>query len=261
MNSRSTLPFSSEELLDAMVKLSKSLIFGDERPKGDTPLIAAINRWRDEKRFDTPMEAQNVLKDLLGRMVAQKDEQIQVIMQKWHTFVDSIRVCSFCAAPDIASAWDLYADNHRGMAICIDPDVDNGLEQAQPIHYSLERPQITALKEQISHLLYNTPLQPQQRFAKNLLQKPTFLSEEKEWRVLLARNNSFKTAGDGERDEKMLAPGSIKAVYLGVNCDEKIRDAAVTATGLMRPPVKIYQQFIAKSSYKFEPQPIVTAIL
>ena len=70
INGRMTLSFSTKELLDSTVKNATAMIFAENRPQGETPLIAAINRWRDEQRFDTPDEAVHVLRDLLGKMVA-----------------------------------------------------------------------------------------------------------------------------------------------------------------------------------------------
>lgn len=256
MNGKCAIPFSSKELLDATVKLSTSLIFSDEKPKGETPLMTAINRWRDEGRFNSPQEAENVLKDLLGRMVSQKEEQLHASLQKWQMFVESVRTCCFCASPDLPLAWEKFADQHKGIAISVIPDAENGLEQVQPVQYTSERPQLTTLKEQINQLLYNLAVNPNQRFPKNLLSKPSFLSEEREWRALMPKNASFRKTDDPCRDEKMLTKGSIRAIYLGLNSDEATRNAVKAACSNMEKHPKLYQIMIAKNQFKLEAAPI-----
>ena len=257
MNGKCAIPFSSQELLEATVKLSTALIFNDDRPQGDTPLMTAINRWRDEERFNSPQEAESVLKDLLSRMVAQKEEQLHASLQKWQMFVESVRTCCFCASSDLPQAWEKFADNHRGIAISIAPDADNGLEQVQPVIYTNERPQLTTLKEQINQLLYNLAVNPNQRFPKNLLSKPSFLSEEREWRALVPRNGSFRKTDHPNRDERMLTPGSIRAVYLGIDCDESTRQSVKKACADMKKQPKLIQLNIAKNHFKFDATPVV----
>lgn len=252
MNGLCEIPFANNELLDATVKVASSLIFSDERAKGDTPLITAINRWRDEDRFETPQEAKAVLKDLLGKMVEQKEEQLHITLQKWQQFIESIRVCCFCNSANIATAWGQFADNHQGIAISIKPDEENGLNHAQPIHYNKERTQITTIKEQMGSLLYNHSNQPNQRFAKNILQKPDFLKNECEWRTLSPKDNSFRQSDIPDKDEKMLTPSSISAVYLGINCSDSTKKQALCAIKNITPTPKFFQCELSKNTYQIE---------
>ncbi|HEY7774539.1 MAG TPA: DUF2971 domain-containing protein [Marinagarivorans sp.] len=253
MNGRCGIAFSSKELLNATVKLATTLIFQDERPQGQTPLISAINRWRDERRFNSPEEARVVLQDLLAKMVAQKEEQVHASLQKWQLFVESVRTCCFSAAADILGNWDKYAEQHQGIAVSITPDSENGLDQMQAVKYTRVRPQLTTLKEQINQLLYNEAVNPSQRFPKNLLTKPEHLSDEREWRALVPKNVSFRKTHDSNRDEKALTPGSIKAVYFGIACDEAKRRAIMAVGKALETPPKFFQMTLAKEQFKLEP--------
>ena len=252
MNGKCGLAFNSSELLDATVKLATSLIFNPERPKGDTPLVAAINRWREEERFDSPQEAQAVLADLLGKMVEQREEQLLTTQAKWQAFAEAIRINCFCEYSDVLSAWERYADNHKGIAIALSPDDENGLEEAHAVHYDKVRPQLTTLKEQLSSLLYNTPMHITQRFSRNLLHKPTHLKQEHEWRVLSPKDASFRKHEGSRYDEKMLTPGAIRAIYLGLNCEEATAQACIHAAKEMSPTPKIYKMSLAADEYRLE---------
>ncbi len=252
MNGRCDIPFNNHELLDATVKVASSLIFSDDRAVGDTPLVSAINRWRDEERFETPQEAKVVLKDLLKKMVEQKEVELYSTLQKWQQFAESIRLCCFCSEPNIASAWTQFADNHQGIAISLAPDVDNGLDHAQPVKYSPERIQLTTIKEQMASLLYNHNSQAHQRFAKNLLHKPEHLKDECEWRALSPKDSSFRATQQANKEEKMLTPGSITAIYLGIHCSEASQKRLFTAINSLTPKPKTYQCMLGKSTYKIE---------
>ena len=253
MNGRFAIAFSSQELLNATVKLATTLIFQDERPQGKTPLMSAINRWRDESRFNSPGEAQVVLQDLLAKMVSQKEEQVHASLQKWQLFVESVRTCCFSAAADILGNWDRYAEQHQGVAVSIVPDSENGLDQVQAVQYTRVRPHLTTLKEQINQLLYNEAVNPNQRFPKNLLTKPEYLSHEREWRALVPKNASFRKTQDANRDEKALTPGSIKAVYFGIACEPAKRSALMAAGKGLDTPPKFFQMVLAKEQFKLEP--------
>ena len=256
INGRMTLSFSTKELLDSTVKNATAMIFAENRPQGETPLIAAINRWRDEQRFDTPDEAVHVLRDLLGKMVAQKEEHLHSVITKWQTFVESVRLCCFCDSSDNLAAWERYADNHQGIALSLIPDSDNGLEQVQKVHYSSERPQLTTLKEQMGQILYNTPSPITQRFAKHLLSKPSYLESEREWRALTPKNGHFQATDNPAISLRKLTPGTIRAVYLGAACDEASINAVSEKIKAISPKPKLYKMVPAKSQYKLEPEQI-----
>lgn len=256
INGRMTLSFSINELLDSTVKNATAMIFAESRPHGETPLITAINRWRDEQRFDTPDEALNVLRDLLGKMVAQKEEQLHSVITKWQTFVESVRICCFCESIDNLTAWERYADNHQGIAISLIPDSDNGLEQVQPVNYSNERPQLTTLKEQVGQILYNSASPITQRFAKHLLSKGSYLEKEREWRALTPKNGSFQATDNPAISLRKLTPGSIRAVYLGAACDENTVNAVNEKLQALSPRPKLFKMALSKSQYKLEPEQI-----
>lgn len=252
MNGLCEIPFSNNELLEATVKVATSLIFSDNKAVGDTPLIAAINRWRDEDRFESPQEAKTVLKDLLAKMVAQKEEQLHITIKKWQHFVESIRICCFCSSANNTSAWAQFGDNHQGIAISIEPNEENALSHAQPIKYHKERPQLTTIKEQMGSLLYNHNCQPNQRFVKNLLQKPDFLSAEQEWRALSPKDSSFKKTDTPDKDEKMLTPNSIYAIYFGINCSESTKKQALNLIKKFSQKPKCFQCELSKNTYNIE---------
>ena len=122
LSSRSGLNFDTHTLLDSTIKLASSMIFAPEQPKGDSPLINAIRRWREEERFGSAEEAHGVLRELLGKMVDYRQAQLEVAQAKWQEYVRQVRICAFCARPDNVTAWELFADNHRGVAIRFSPD-------------------------------------------------------------------------------------------------------------------------------------------
>ncbi|WP_053981584.1 DUF2971 domain-containing protein [Marinagarivorans algicola] len=252
MNGRYEMPFNNHELLDTTVKVASSLIFNNDRAIGDTPLISAINRWRDEKRFDTPEEAKAVLKGLLRKRVEQQEEQLYSTLQQWQQFAESIRVCCFCSEAHVASAWTQFADHHQGIAISLTPNAENELHHAQPVTYSPERIQLTTVKEQVADLLYNHNNQVHQRFTQNLLHKPKHLQAEREWRALTPRDSSFQKTAHPYQEEKVLAPGSIAALYLGVNCSESTKTHLLAIATHLIPTPKIYQCIIAKHTYQIE---------
>lgn len=242
MNNSCSMPFTGEELLARTIKIATSLIFNPEQPKGNTALLNAINRWRDSERFHSHEEAQTVLKDLLGKMIDQKEEQLKAAISKWQAFTTAIRVCCFCADYNNPMAWDLYGEHHQGIVIGIVPNSENGLLSAHPINYSNKRPQLSNIKEQLGSLIYNTPANINQRFSKNLLQKPDFLKNDQEWRVLSPRDSSFRSLPDiPYSDEKALPPGSIKSVYFGINTPRATEDACIKAVNALSPRPKIYK--------------------
>lgn len=256
MNGRYLLPFSGSELLNAAVKVSCSLIFSELKATGDTPIVAAINRWKDEDRFETPEEAKSVLSDLLAKMIAHKEEELHKTLLKWQQFVESIRVCCLCKSADNPSAWAQFAENHQGIAITLNTTEENGLVHAHPVHYSQDRIHITSIKEQMGNLIYGHTSHPHQRFAKNLLYKPTFCTQESEWRVINPSNDNFIKTQHPDKDKKPLTPGSIASVYLGVNATTQTCNTVIKAAKNLQPAPKIYTCAINKKTFAIDHIPI-----
>src|SRR5690625_4800693 len=62
---QSPLGFDPATLLDAAIRTATAMIFARELPRSNSPLMAVVRRWREEERFDSQEEAEEVLTELL----------------------------------------------------------------------------------------------------------------------------------------------------------------------------------------------------
>ena len=92
LDHHSKLNFDSRTLLIACVKSTLGMIFSRDDPKGSSPLLKAVRRWRVEDRFDSEEEAQDVLSELLLSMVQQREPEMLSLMREWQQFSRSVRI-------------------------------------------------------------------------------------------------------------------------------------------------------------------------
>src|SRR5690625_4449385 len=59
---QSRLGFDPATLLDAAIRTATAMIFARELPRSNSPLMAVVRRWREEERFDSQEEAEEVLR-------------------------------------------------------------------------------------------------------------------------------------------------------------------------------------------------------
>lgn len=254
LSSQSPLGFEVPGLLDSTIKLASSMIFAPEKPRGDSPLINAINRWRDEERFSSPAEAHPVLRDLLLKMVDYRSAQLKSNLSKWQSFVRNARLCCFCEHADTPEAWDLYADQHRGVALRFDTS-DSLWGDVRPVTYQAERPQVTTLREQLGAILHNRPDAMVSRFWQNFLTKPTHRSPEKEWRSCRIASQEVAITDHHSADwrEHMHFPvASLSAVYFGLHTSDEYKHLLAAQVHQLYPQARLLQTQFNKATYALE---------
>ena len=245
----STVNFDSGRLLQAAVKTGASMIFGRDDPKGNTPLVNAIRRWRDEERFESPEEAEKVLEDLMAQMVDTRGEAVDTLVKDWRNYALQVRICCFCAKAENPRAWQLFADNHTGVALRISVGEETGFPPPRKVLYRTDRPEITSLKEQLAALLLGQEGGDKKGFQDKLLTKSKSSGEDAEWR-------SFWMGGAGTEgvsglyDDKQIDPTTIKGVYFGLLTPDQTKAEITHLVKTRYKNVRLYQA--KKVSGKFE---------
>ena len=245
----STINFDSARLLQAAVKTGASMIFGRDEPKGNSPLINAIRRWRDEERFDSPEEAEKVLEDLMAQMVDTRSEAMETLLRDWRNYALQVRICCFCSKPENPRAWQQFADNHTGIALRINVGEESDFPAPQKVLYRTERPEITSLKEQLAAVLLGQETRAQEGFQEKLLTKSKACSDEVEWRSFWMSTDASGGAAS-LYDDKKIAPSSIKGIYFGVLTPEQTKAEIVHLVKTRYKNIKLFQA--KKATGKFE---------
>jgi len=186
LSSQIELGFDGESLLESTIKLSSSMIFAPDTPKGDSPLLNAIHRWREESRFDSAEEAHGVLRELLGKMVDYRISQVDSSMTQWQSYIRNARMCCFCAKPDNLIAWERFASNHTGAALRFDTGEYSAFKGARAVAYQTERPEFTCIREQLGAILHHRKDKIMERFCEHHFIKAPQHKVEQEWRCYRA---------------------------------------------------------------------------
>lgn len=255
LSSRSGLNFDTASLLDSTIKLASSMIFAPEQPKGDSPLINAIRRWREEERFASPEEAHGVLRELLTKMVDYRQEQLEVALAKWQEYIRKVRVCSFSAKPDNVTAWEQFADLHRGVAIRFVVGDSEPFAAAKAVVYQTERPQLTSLREQLGAILHNRKDAVVERFKDHFFIKGAHRKLEQELRCVQNSTRDIPvTHTDSQEwyDDIAFAADQVSSVFFGLCTDDDTK-AKITAVVQERyKHVKLFQAVPGKMGYTIE---------
>ncbi|MDQ2078441.1 DUF2971 domain-containing protein [Marinimicrobium sp. ABcell2] len=215
---QSPLGFDPSTLLDGVIRTASAMIFARELPRSNSPLVAVIRRWRDEERFNSPEEAEEVLKELMGRMVDQRQGAIDELMADWRSFTRQLRICAFGAKVDNLASWQRYADNHRGAVIRFRCGEYSALTDPRPVQYQNTRPEITTVKEQLNAILHNEAVTARDHFLDKFLVKPAQASAEQEWRCFRhAVNEASSKQSDDRRwyDDHPFERSEVSGVYFG----------------------------------------------
>lgn len=255
LSSRSGLNFDTYSLLDSTIKLASSMIFAPEPPKGDSPLINAIRRWREEDRFVSADEAHSVLRELLGKMVDYRRSQLEVATAKWQEYVRKVRICAFSSKPDNVTAWELFAENHRGVAIRFSAVAAEPFASAKAVVYQTERPQLTSLREQLGAILHNRKDTMVERFKDHWFTKGIHRKQEQEIRcVQLSSKDVSVTDMDSHDwyDELPFPAELVTAVFFGLRTDEETKDRITALVQEHYNRAKIYQAVAGKVGYTLE---------
>lgn len=254
LSSDSPLGFDAKSLLDSTIKLASSMIFAPEQPKGDSPLINAIKRWRDEGRFASPEEAHGVLRELLSKMVDYRACQLDSSLAQWQEFIRNTRVCSFSGKPENLLAWQQFAGKHTGLALRFDASAAV-FSSARQVIYQAERPQLTSLREQLGAILHNRKDGLVERFKDHHLIKGAHLKGEQEWRCQQMSKKSIAIDHNQSSewfDNVAFAPDSLSAVYFGLRLDEEVKKQVADILQQSFKHTKIFQAVIAKTGYGLE---------
>lgn len=255
LSAKSDFNFDTNAMLDSTVKLASSMIFAPETPRGDSPLINAIRRWRDEARFNYPEEAHGILRDLLGKMVDYRQDQLNVTRGKWQEYVRKVRVCCFIHKPDNVNAWEQFADLHRGVAIRFAIGDTAPFTSARPVVYQTERPQLTSLREQLGAILHNRKDSAEDRFKDHFFTKGPHRKLEQEWRCLTVSEQDISithTQPAEWYDDLGFAADQITAVFFGIDTCEHIKQQLRELVQERYPNAKILQAVPGKIGYTIE---------
>lgn len=225
---QSELSFDPASLLDGVIRTATAMIFARDVPRSNSPLAMVVRRWRDEERFASPEEAEEVLRELMARMVDQRQSSIDEMMADWRRFTRQLRICAFSAKADNLPSWQRYGDNHRGVALRFQCGEHSTLPEPKPVQYQNTRPEITSLKEQLNAVLHNESVHAQERFLDKFLVKPPQASAEQEWRCFYhatAEQSSKHTDDSLWYDDRPFERSDLDAVYFGAftPLDEKQR--------------------------------------
>lgn len=247
--------FDRESLLQATIKLASSMIFSPSAPSGDTPMINAICRWREEDRFTDAEEAETVLRELLSKMVDQRMQTIARLHDSWKAYARKVRVCCFCSRPDNTVAWDRFADNHSGVCFRFDSGSHATAANPKPVNYSNSRPEIANLREQLDALLYNLPLSDTQDFEPLLLAKSLTRKPEQEWRSFRMATQPVTDENPGTWfEERPFDAAELSAVCFGIDTSDTDRKAITEIVKTRYSAARCYQANLANGKYDLEIQ-------
>lgn len=255
MSSQTPLSFETDTLLDSTIKLASSMIFAPETPKGESPLINAIRRWRDEDRFSDPEEAHQVLRELLSKMVDYRLDQLQSGMAKWQRYVRNVRLCCFCKHADNMAGWRLFAHKHQGVALRFNVGTNSSFPPPKPVVYQTDRPELTTLREQLGAILHNRKDGIVDRFADHFFVKSRELKPEDEWRCI--KNSQTETPISDENFENWFDNIKFKkedlgAIYFGVNISDDNKTAISNMATNLYQNIKLFQAVRAKTGFALE---------
>ncbi len=255
LNHETQLNFDPHSLLDSAIKMASSMIFAPDDPKGNTPLINAIRRWREEERFHSPDEAVDVLRELLSQVVDHRQKTIDQMMTEWRKFTRTLRICSFSAKADNLSAWQYFADHHKGVAIRFHTGEFNQLKQAVKVEYKTVRPEITTLREELSVVLGGAPHNAQGDFMEKFSIKPTFCSSEQEWRCMdQIQEQPGETPTDEHEwfEDRRFERSEVDAVYFGAYTPTAEKKDIYGLIKEKYSQAKVFQAKAAMGKYELE---------
>lgn len=259
MDDAAPLPFDAQALLGATIKLTSSMIFAPEQPKGDSPLVNAIRRWREDGRFASAEEAQPVLRDLLGKMVMSRKEQLDLAHRQWQDHARNLRICCFSSKADLIPAWQQYADQHRGIALRFATSA-GPFAEAQAISYQHQLPQLTSVREQLAAIVHNRKDSMTEHFGEHNLVKSSDYKAEREWRCM--KSAAVKVAADQQDCSHWLeavafAPEQLTGIYFGLACSEHDRKQITELAKAHAPKAKLYGATMPSNQYALEFERVV----
>ena len=255
LTSTSELGFDAHSLLDSTIKLASSMIFAPETPNGDSPLINAINRWRDEERFDSAEEANGVLRELLSKMVDYRVSQLQASMNQWQSFVRNARYCCFCTHPNYLGGWEMFAANHTGIALKFGTGEFSPFKDIKPVVYQAERAEFTNLREQLGAILHNRKDKLVDRFHDHHYVKSLHHKNDEEWRAYKTTEKIVPIDNHEPKswyDDVPFLANDLLAVYFGLSTSAETKEAITHQVKENYNNTKIFQAVRSKAGFNIE---------
>ena len=244
-----------DSLLDATVKLASSMLFSSAEPKGDTPIVNAIKRWRTEERFANPEEAYGILKELLEKVVLAQTAHLENTQAKWRQFVRDSRICCFCDKPDNVLAWEKYAANHSGLTLKFTVRGRPSFPLPKHVNYSNDTAQLTNVREQLSAIMYRISDKTSSRFNEQFLSKGPHQKSERELRSISSAKKPIPqnhTTPSEWFDDIPFEPAELTGVYLGLSSNEALQASIKKLLISDFNHTKLYQMKKANSGYSLD---------
>lgn len=242
LDHNSELNYDSPKLLSACVKATLSHIFSRDEPRGTSPLIKAVRRWRAEDRFESEEEAEEVLTELLSGMVKQREPDLLRLMRDWKDYSTKVRILCLSETHENIDSWERYADNHRGVSVRFACGEDFSLDSPLAMEYSDKKPEISSLSEQIDVLMHQSRNEVQDRFQSKFLCRPKVASRDREWRLI--RTASATVNPDDSKtwfEDIAFLPHEVRAIYLGASLSANDELALKKLIVSKYPKAKLYR--------------------
>ncbi len=252
---QSEFNFSSSELLKTLVKRSLTLIFQFEQPTGNSKVIHAINRWREEERFDEQEEAEEVLTELLSQVVTARKPALEKLLNNWKSYALRTRICCFSERVDNLVAWQRYADAHTGVAFKFRAGENTTLGVAKKILYQDDRPEITTLTEQVLEIMLGRVPKYAEEFPKKFLSKPKPFAAEAELRCFRLLANSPDIILDSKEfgtTDIVFQESDIKEVFLGAEIDASRKQQLIKKIKKTAYQAKVFETHFNRQKYQLD---------
>jgi hypothetical protein len=259
LNHDSELGFNTDQLLSAAIKTATSFIFAKDIPRGNAPLLTAIRRWREEERFGSPEEAEEVLKELMGQMVDQRLDAIEKIKADWKLYTRQLRIACFSSRPDNLGNWSQFGDQHRGVVLRFQCDESPVLKDPLAVRYQPARPDLTTLKEQLGVVLLNERHVAQDHFLEKFTTKAIQYSDQQELRCFYQQDDSQNPIDSNPGNwylDRPLGDYDLKAVYFGLSTRPDDRKAIYELVKKNYTLVKLFDFKLLPGKYELEAERI-----
>lgn len=251
LSSKTTgLNFDCQELFERVVKVMSSAILGKAPPQGNPnhPLQKAMKRWRSENRFNNEEEIRGSLVGLLPAMVEQSFNQAKESNEQWLKFVENKRLLPFFESVNDQDLWMLEANKYSGVAIKFKSTEDSVFEHCHAVDYSRKPEKPVDLDDYVDFLI-GEKQEIEQDFQKLLLTQNTKYRLQKEWRLLIDRNN--------KEDSYLNIPADlIQSIFIGAMVSKedaaKLQElvAQLNKKAELANPINIFETKCSSKSYE-----------
>ena len=248
-----TPDFDRESFSAGLLKHVVSLIFSRDEPTGkNNKLITAICRWREEDRFNSEEEAEEVLRHLIRQMTDSQYEKLEQYLQQWRGYARSVRIATFGEKYGNLHCWQRFADNHRGLALRFDCGPDTALPHPQPVQYGIQPPELTSLREQVAAFLGRQSSPVPDDFQDKLLSKSKLQQTELEWRCFDREDTAEDLEPQLWYTDKPFPTHELRAVYLGIYTSEQHRDQIAALLKQRYPKTRLLQSVRLAGRYALD---------